>query len=132
VNFRNGVIALVPTLLLSACLCACGSQPQRRSETPQAAPAPAASRAATSAAEIKRYELKGRVVSIDKSAKRMTVDHEAIPGFMGAMAMPYPVKDEHALDEVSAGDQITAKVVSSGGSFWLEDIVVTSHGKESQ
>ena len=71
-----------------------------------------------------RYELKGKVVSVDKSAKRLTVDHEAIPGFMGAMTMAYPVKDEHALDAVSAGDEVTAKLVSSDGLYWLEDIKV--------
>ena len=72
-----------------------------------------------------RYELKGRVISIDKSAKQVTVDHEDIPGFMGAMTMPYAVKDERALERLVPNDQVTAKVVSSGGSYWLEEIVVT-------
>ena len=71
-----------------------------------------------------RYDLKGKIVSVDKSAKQLTVDHEAIPGFMGAMTMGYPVKDERALDGLSPGDQVTAKVVSSNGSYWLEDIAV--------
>lgn len=72
-----------------------------------------------------RYQLKGKIVSIDKASKQLTVDHEAIPGFMGAMTMPYPVKDERALGNLSAGDQINAKVVSSNGSYWLEEIAVT-------
>lgn len=100
---------------LCTCLAACSSQPQQRKETSQAT-SPA------SQPESARYDLKGKVVSIDKAGKQLTIDHEAIPGFMGAMTMAYPVKDEHALDSVSPGDQITAKVVSSGGSYWLEDV----------
>ena len=36
-------------------------------------------------------------MAIDKVNKKLTVDHEAIPGFMGAMTMAYPVKDEQLL-----------------------------------
>jgi protein SCO1/2 len=49
-------------------------------------------------APAKRFVLKGKVISIDKAQGRMVVDHEAIPGFMGAMAMPYPVADPKLLD----------------------------------
>ena len=84
----------------------------------------AADKPQPAASEPARYELKGKVVSVDRSAKRLTVDHEAIPGFMGAMTMAYPVKDEHALDAVSVGDEVTAKLVSSDGLYWLEDIRV--------
>ena len=69
-----------------------------------------------------RYDLKGKVLSIDKARKSVTVDHEAIPGFMGAMTMAYGVKDEHLLDTLSSGDQITAKVVVGSGGIWLEGI----------
>jgi protein SCO1 len=80
-------------------------------------PQPAASQAV-------RYDLKGKVVSIDRSSRRITVDHEAIPGFMGAMTMAYPVRDARALDKLSAGDEVTAKLVASDGTYWLEDISV--------
>lgn len=75
-----------------------------------------------------KYELKGRVVSIDRSGKRLTVDHEAISGFMGAMTMAYPVRDQGVFDGLAVGDQVTAKVVSSEGLYWLEEVVVVSHG----
>lgn len=75
-----------------------------------------------------KYELKGRVVSVDRTGKRLTVDHEAIPGFMGAMTMAYPVRDQGVLDGLAVGDQVTAKVVSSEGSYWLEEIAIVSHG----
>ena len=41
-----------------------------------------------------RYStLQGTVISIDRPEQRIVVDHEEIPGFMAAMAMPYPVAD---------------------------------------
>ena len=76
------------------------------------------------ASQTVRYDLKGKVVSVDRSARRVTVDHEAIPGFMGAMTMAYPVRDARALDTLSAGDEVTAKLVASDGTYWLEDISV--------
>ncbi len=113
----------ISILLSAASLClvcaGCGSQPEQTRP-----PAPAAA-SVSSAAEPQRYEMTGKVLAVDKPGKKVTVDHADIPGFMGAMAMPYPVKDETLLEKLSAGDQITAKVVSSGGEYWLEAIAVT-------
>jgi protein SCO1/2 len=87
--------------------------------------APAARQEASSPPAA-RFELKGKVVSIDRSAKQVTINHEDIPGFMGAMTMPYAVKDERALERLAPNDLVTAKVVVvSGGSVWLEELVVT-------
>jgi len=75
----------------------------------------------------KRYHLKGKIVSIDKPAKMAIINGEAIPGFMDAMTMPYPVKPESQLDEIAPGDTITAYVVVDSDNGWLENIVVTQH-----
>jgi protein SCO1 len=72
-----------------------------------------------------RFALKGKVVAVDKAQRKLTVDHEAIPGFMEAMTMPYAVKDAKLLDSLSPGDQITAQVVVTDRSVWLENIAVT-------
>ena len=79
-----------------------------------------------------RYELKGKVVSVDPAEKQLVVDHEAIPNFMGAMTMPYTVKDERLLQGLSAGDQVTAQVVAAGEQgVWLENIVVVEKATPS-
>jgi protein SCO1/2 len=75
----------------------------------------------------KRYQLKGKIVSVDKQAKMVNVDAEAIPDFMGAMTMPYTVKPESELDKLSPGDAITADVVAQDEKYWLENIAVTRH-----
>ncbi len=47
-----------------------------------------------SSTEVKRYALKGRVVAVDRDKKKATVKHEEIPGFMAAMTMPFPIKED--------------------------------------
>ena len=77
----------------------------------------------------KRYHLTGKVLSVAKEEGSATVDADDIPGFMSAMAMPYPIPDQKALASLSAGDEITAEVVmTSDGNYHLENIVVTKKG----
>jgi Cu/Ag efflux protein CusF len=58
----------------------------------------------------KSYTFHGKVESVDKKAKSMTIDGEAVEGWMGAMTMDYKVDDPSILDKVKAGDRITATV----------------------
>ena len=83
----------------------------------------------TSAPAAKRYHLKGKVVSIDKRGNMANIDGEDIPGFMGAMTMPYPVKPASELDKLAPGDVITADVVVQDDNSWLENILVTGRAK---
>ena len=76
---------------------------------------------------VKRYHLKGKVVSVDKQSKMLNVDSESIPDFMAAMTMPYEVKPESELDKLKPGDAITADVVLQNEKAWLENITVTQH-----
>ena len=86
-----------------------------------------------SQSQVRRYHLKGAVVQVDKSQQHLVIDHEEIPGFMGAMTMPYPVADARTLEQVSAGDHITADVVVSENQIRLENVVVVkkSDGKNA-
>ena len=78
----------------------------------------------------KRYALKGKVVSLDKQAGTANINNDPIPGFMDAMIMPYPIKPPTALDQLQAGDSITADVVvAEPGKYWLENVKVTGHSK---
>ena len=87
---------------------------------------PTASSEAQGAAQsaTKTYRLEGTVVSIDRQQKRIVVDHKEIPGFMGAMTMPYPVVDDQTLDRVKPRDEITADVVATSSDVHLDNVVV--------
>jgi protein SCO1/2 len=71
-----------------------------------------------------RYPVKGKVVNVDKRGSAVTVAHEAIPGYMDAMTMPFKLKDPSLLDVMADGDRLQAMLVVSGASSWLEEVVV--------
>jgi protein SCO1/2 len=80
---------------------------------------------------VKVFHLRGRVVSTN-AAGEVTLNHEAIPGFMGAMIMPYKLKDPGVLAELHPGDVITADVLVSqdpDGDTLLDHIVVVAQAK---
>ncbi len=52
--------------------------------------------------------MRGRIVSV--SGSTITLDHEAVPGFMDAMTMPYRLKDPTIVSELHPGDRITADI----------------------
>ena len=57
----------------------------------------------------KTFSVRGKVVSTD--ATHVTLDHEAVPGFMEAMTMPYKLKDPSIVSELHPGDRITARII---------------------
>ena len=75
---------------------------------------------------VQRYDLKGKIVGVDRAKGEVSVDHEAVKGYMGAMTMDFPVRDAEALKLMEAGDQLTASlVIADDGRYWLEDTVIT-------
>lgn len=73
-----------------------------------------------------RYDLKGKVVAVDRVKGEVTIDHEEIVGYMPAMTMPYTLHDADALKVVSVGDQLQATlVVADEGTYWLENPIIT-------
>ncbi len=72
------------------------------------------------------------MVSTDTAKGEVTLDHEAIPGFMEAMTMPYKVKDANILSELHPGDIITADLLVSqnaDGDMVLDHVVVVGQAK---
>src|SRR5512143_2450443 len=78
------------------------------------------------------YELKGTVISVDRGHQQAVIDHEAIPGFMQAMAMSYTVKDDAALAQMKAGDHITARVVVTPHNVYLDKVVIAQKNGQAQ
>jgi protein SCO1/2 len=94
-----------------------------------AAVAQAGQGSAAKAQAVKRYAMSGKVLSIDLAAGSFTVAHDAIPGFMPAMTMPYKVKNPAVLKTLVPGDRLTAVVIADPASddFVVDEIVVTRH-----
>lgn len=85
-----------------------------------------------SESSYKVYKLRGKVVSTNPATGEVTINHEAIPGFMEAMTMPYKLKDPNILSELHPGDVLTADLLVSQVSdadVFLDHIVVVAQGK---
>ena len=83
-------------------------------------------------AGVTTYHLRGKVVSTDPASGTVVLNHEAIPGFMDAMTMPYQLKDPSIIGELHPGDTITADLLVSKTSeqtVLLDDIDVIAQGK---
>ena len=118
---------IVPLVLLTAfviLLAACSQKPQETSQPVQ--PAQSAQPAQ------QRYHLVGKIVSVNPNDHAAVIDHQAIPGFMGAMTMSYPIAPSEDLSKIGAGDEITADVVTTADGFLIENIVVTKKGANSK
>ena len=90
------------------------------------------SAAPSSAENFKVYKLRGKVVSTNTATGEVTLNHEAIPGFMEAMTKPYKLKDPSNLSELHPGDMITADLLVSqdaNADVLLDHIVVVAQGK---
>jgi protein SCO1/2 len=93
---------------------------------------PNADSQSTTNSSYKVYKLRGRVVSSDAGKGDVTVDHEAIPGFMDAMTMPYQLKDANIASELHPGDVITADLMvpqDPNADVFLDHIVVVAQAK---
>jgi protein SCO1/2 len=112
-------VFLASALLVIAFAGGCHSSPKPDSQS-------------SSAQAFKVYKLRGKVVSTNSATGEVTVNHEAIPGFMDAMTMPYKLKDPSILSELHPGDTITADLLVSDNpdaDILLDHIVVTAQGK---
>jgi protein SCO1/2 len=95
---------------------------------------PDAAPGATSSAgqQFKTYPLRGKVVSTNPATGEVTLDHQAIPGFMQAMTMPYKLRDTRIMGELHPGDLLTADVLVSktpDASVFVDHIVIIGQAR---
>src|SRR5579864_2527 len=59
-----------------------------------------------SASCARHYRGQGVVLAVDRPNQTVTISHRAIPGYMKAMAMPFPVKTPEELDRLVPGARV--------------------------
>lgn len=72
----------------------------------------------------KRYDIKGKVVSIDAEKQQVTISHEEVKGYMPGMTMPFSVPKKSDFDILLPNAEVTATLVVDGSHSWLEDLFV--------
>ena len=85
--------------------------------------------------EAKKYDIKGKVISVDREKKSAKIAHEEIPGFMPAMEMDFPIRADWVWDDLTPGSEIRAKLMVDNAAnepYWLEEIGIIAAPKPGQ
>lgn len=80
-------------------------------------------------AKGKQYHIRGIVVASDAKTGSVTLDTDAIPGYMEAMTMPYTLAQPNIATELHRGDTITAMLTVTADADVLDQIVVVDQAK---
>ncbi len=68
------------------------------------------------------YNVRGVLREIRAGGFKTLIAHEEIPGYMEAMTMQLDVRDTNELAGVSAGDQITFRLLTTDADAWIDRI----------
>jgi len=72
----------------------------------------------------RRFPLTGQIVTVQLDTGQILVKHDAIPGYMDAMTMPFTVADRTAIRDRRPGDLVAATLVVEADRSRLEDLRV--------
>jgi protein SCO1 len=70
------------------------------------------------------FDLHGKIVAVNSAEGFADVAGDAIPGYMAAMTMPYPIPDAHVLSTLAIGDEITAELIVDNQGPHLTNVVI--------
>ena len=76
---------------------------------------------------MESYSARGVVEKISPDHRTATINTEAIPGYMGAMTMDYPVQDAGDLNGILPGDKITFSLMVTKNTDWIQRIQCVGH-----
>jgi protein SCO1/2 len=78
---------------------------------------------AATAALPRYFDAKGVVQKLEADGKTVVIQHDAIPGYMAAMTMPFAVNNPNELRDLQPGDTITFRVVVTDQNGWIDHVV---------
>ena len=71
---------------------------------------------------VKTYDARGVIRQIAPDGHTVTIQHEAIPGYMAAMTMDFSVRDTNELTGLGTNDGITFQLVVTADDDWVQAI----------
>jgi protein SCO1/2 len=80
----------------------------------------------TATACAKHYTANGLVLRIDRPGAIVTISHDAFPGFMDAMAMPFDLDGAARRTHVAPGDRVRFRLSVKGGRSWVDRLEIVS------
>jgi protein SCO1/2 len=74
----------------------------------------------------KHYTTTGLVLQINKPGAVVTISHDAFPGFMNAMAMPFDLKGGAQRVALTPGDRVKLRLAVKNGRSWVDRLEIVS------
>jgi len=68
----------------------------------------------------------GLVLRVDKPGSIVTISHDAFPGFMDAMAMPFDLRGPARETKLTPGDRVKFRLAMKGGRSWVDRLAIVS------
>src|SRR5215472_12146755 len=68
------------------------------------------------------FQVTGVVQVVRPRQKEIEIKHEAVPGYMPAMTMPFDVKDTNELAGLAPGDSIAFRMLVTDTDGWIDQI----------
>jgi protein SCO1/2 len=79
-----------------------------------------------------RFQVTGIVLKADQPRQLLTVSHESIAGYMGAMVMSFNVSDPKMIDGLEPGTKVTFMLVITKDKSYIEDVHILSFESSGQ
>lgn len=83
---------------------------------------------AQSAGPVTNFVVHGEVRGISTDHRQVVIRHEAVPGYMDAMTMPFRVAEPGAPAALQVGDSVEFRLRVGAEDGWVDQIRVTGHG----
>lgn len=76
---------------------------------------------------VRTFAVTGTVHEVRQADRCAVIAHQAIPGYMMAMTMPFDVKDVKELNGLEAGDIVTFRLLVSETEGWMDTVRKVGH-----
>ena len=86
----------------------------------------------TAAADAKKYSARGLILRIDREHRSLEISCAAIPGYMDAMVMTLPVRDEKSLEGLKPGMTVDFTLVVDADAAVMEELLVHAYENTAQ
>lgn len=74
--------------------------------------------------EPQEYPIHGQIIELKPADRVAIIEHEEIPGWMGAMRMGFPIRDGEDFEALAEGDWIDGTVYVNGFEYAVGGIRV--------
>jgi protein SCO1/2 len=92
-------------------------------------PPPARPGAGAPPSEARTFTVQGTVREVRPDRRSARIRHEAIPGYMAAMTMPFEVRDPQVLAGVGPGDTVQFRLQVTETEGWIDELRVIERGE---